>query len=104
LAELKMKKLIEKDKKNRKIIKTFEKKVFILKTIRNNPSLSFIIKLNALHNIHCLTKKASKTLISNRCVVTVNKKKFAKWTHYSRILFLRLAKTKKIYGLIKASW
>jgi len=99
-----MKKLIEKDKRIRKIIRASEKKAFILKTIRNNPSLSFLIKLNASYNLHCLQKKASKTLISNRCILTVNKKKFAKWTHYSRILFLKLAKAKKIYGLTKASW
>ena len=99
-----MKKLIEKDKKTRKIIKTFEKKVFILKTIRNNPSLSYLIKLNASYSLHCLSKNASKTLVSNRCIATVSKKKFAKWTHYSRIFFLKLVKAKKIYGLTKASW
>ena len=99
-----MKKLIEKDKKTRKIIKSSEKKVFILKMMRNNPSFSYLIRLNASRSLKCLEKNSSQTFVSNRCVATVNKKKFSKWTHYSRIFFLKLVKAKKIYGMSKASW
>ena len=99
-----MKKLIEKDKKTRKIIKIFEKKAFVLKMMRNNPNLSYLIRLNASYNLNCLKKSASKALVVNRCVATVNKKTFAKWTHYSRIFFFKLVKAKKIYGFTKASW
>ena len=99
-----MKKLIEKDKKARQIIKNSEKKVLILKMMRNNPSFSYLIRLNASRNLKCLEKSASRTFVSNRCIATVNKKKFSKWTHYSRIFFLKLAKAEKIYGMSKASW
>ena len=99
-----MKKLIEKDKKIRKAIKKSEKKKFILKTILNNVNLPYLLRFNALNNLNSITKKASKTLISNRCVATVNRKKFGKLTHYSRIFFLKLARNKKIHGLTPASW
>lgn len=99
-----MKKLVEKDKKVRKIINQFEKKKFILKIIQNNINLPYLLRFNASNNLNSMTKKASKTLLSNRCIATVNKKKFGKLTNYSRIFFLKLAKNKKIYGLSKASW
>lgn len=99
-----MKKLVEKDKKVRKKIKTLEKKKFILKIIQNNLNLPYLLRFNALNNLNSITKQASKTLISNRCIATINKKKFGKLTNYSRIFFLKLAKNKKIFGLTQASW
>ena len=99
-----MKKLIEKDKKIRKAIKNSEKKKFILKTILNNANLPYLLRFNAFNNLNSITKNASKTLISNRCVATINKKKFGKLTHYSRIFFLKLARSKKIHGITPASW
>ena len=71
-----MKKLVEKDKKVRKKIKKLEKKKFILKIILNNINLPYLLRFNASNNLNSITKKASKTFISNRCITTVNKKKF----------------------------
>ena len=99
-----MKKLIEKDKKVRKKIKTLEKKKFILKIILNNINLPYLLRFNASNNLNSITKKASKSVVSNRCIATVNKKKFGKFTNYSRIFFLKLARNKKIHGMTRASW
>lgn len=99
-----MKKLLEKDKIIRKKIKTFEKKKFILKIISNNSNLSNLIRFNAFYNLNKLPKKASKTYVSNRCVTTVNKKKFNRLTNFSRIVFLNLARNNNIFGLWKSSW
>lgn len=99
-----MKVLIEKDKQVRKKIQKLEKKIFIFKTIANNLNLPYLLRFNAFNNLNKVTKKASKTLVSNRCIVTVNKKKFGKLTHYSRIFFLKLARSRQINGLSKASW
>jgi ribosomal protein S14 len=99
-----MKKLVAKDKKVRKKIKTLEKKKFILKIIQNNLNLPYLLRFNASNNLNSITKQASKTLVSNRCIATINKKKFGKLTNYSRIFFLKLAKNKKIFGLTQASW
>lgn len=99
-----MKKLLEKDKKNRKSIRNFEKKKLLLKVIQANLGLPYLIRLNATKDLNNMPKKLSRTLISNRCIATIHKKKFNKLTRYSRIFFLRLAKSSKICGLNKASW
>jgi ribosomal protein S14 len=99
-----MKKLLEKDKKIRKELKNFEKKKFLLKTISNNLNLPDLISFKAFSNLIKMPKYSSKTIISNRCVNTINKKKFNKFTRYSRIIFLKLARNKQIYGLQKTSW
>lgn len=99
-----MKKLLEKDIKIRKKVKSFEKKRFVLKTIINNFNLANLIRFNALNNINKIQKKTSKTFISNRCINTINKKKFSKISKYSRVVFLKLARNKSISGLSEASW
>lgn len=99
-----MKKLLEKDKKVRKELKKLEKKKFIFKTISNNSNLPDLIRFKALNNLTKIPRYTSKSITSNRCVNTINKKKFNKITHYSRIVFLKLARHKHIYGLNKASW
>lgn len=99
-----MKKLIEKDKKIRKQIKNLEKKKFIFQIISNNTNLSNLIRFNAFYISNNLPIKSSKTFVSNRCVYTFNKKKSNKLTHFSRMIFLKLARDKKIFGLTKSSW
>jgi ribosomal protein S14 len=99
-----MKKLVEKDKKVRKKIKDLEKIKFIFKIISNNSNVSNLIRFNAYYNLNSMPTGASKTFVSNRCVNTLNKKKSNKLTHFSRIIFLRLARNKKIHGLTKSSW
>ena len=99
-----MKKLLIKDKKVRKEIKKLEIFFFVSKIISNNSNLPDLLRFNAFSNLNKISKNASKSFISNRCVTTVNKKKFNKLTHYSRIVFLKLARHKNIYGLTKSSW
>lgn len=99
-----MKKLLEKDKKIRKNIKELEKQKFIFQAISNNSSLSNLVRFNAFYNLNKLPSRTSKTFVSNRCVKTFNKKKSNKLTHFSRILFLRLARNHKIHGITKSSW
>ena len=99
-----MKKLLIKDKKVRKEIKKLENFFFVSKIISNNSNLPDLLRFNAFSNFNKISNKASKSFISNRCVTTVNKKKFNKLTHYSRIVFLKLARHKNIYGLTKSSW
>lgn len=99
-----MKKLLGKDIKIRKKIKNSEKKRFVLKTIINNLNLANLVRFNALSNINKIQKQTSKTFISNRCVNTINKKKFNKSSKFSRIVFFKLARGRRIFGLSEASW
>ena len=99
-----MKKLFTKDEKNRKIVKNLELKHFILKQISTNSNFLKTTRWNAIYKLSSLPKKGSKTVISNRCVKTVNKKTFHKFTNFSRTVFLKLAKSGYISGMRKSSW
>ena len=99
-----MKKLFAKDKKNRKTTKELELKRFILKQISTNSNFLKTLRWNALDKLSNMQRASSKTVISNRCVRTVNKKTFHKFTNFSRTVFLKLAKSGYISGLRKSSW
>jgi len=99
-----MKKLFTKDRENRKLIKETELQRFILKQISTNSNFIKTTQWNALYKIASLPKKSSKTVLSNRCVKTINKKTFHKFTNFSRTVFLKLIKSGHISGMRKASW
>lgn len=99
-----MKKIVEKDIKNRKTIKYFELERFVLKQIYTNSNFIKLLRWNALNKLNRLNNRSSKTILSNRCVKTINRKTFHKFSNFSRIVFLKLAKSGLISGLRKASW
>jgi ribosomal protein S14 len=99
-----MKKLFAKDRKNRKLIKETELQRFILKQISTNSNFLKTTQWNALYKISSLSKKSSKTVLSNRCVKTINKKTFHKFSNFSRTVFLKLIKSGHISGMRKSSW
>jgi ribosomal protein S14 len=99
-----MKKLFAKDRENRKNIKQLELEHFILKQISTNSNLLKPIRWNALYKLSNMPKKSSKTVISNRCVQTINKKTFSKFTNFSRTVYLKLVKSGYISGMRKSSW
>jgi ribosomal protein S14 len=99
-----MKKLFAKDRENRKLIKETELQRFILKQISTNSNFLKTTQWNALYKISSLSKKSSKTVLSNRCVKTINKKTFHKFTNFSRTVFLKLIKSGHISGMRKSSW
>lgn len=99
-----MKKIVAKDIKVRKNIKHLEKKRFILKSIQNNSNFNNLIRLNTFYKLSSLPVSSSKSLTSNRCVETINKKKFTNLANFSRIVFLKLVKKGSIYGMQKYYW
>ena len=99
-----MKKIIEKDKIIRKKIQTFEKTRLILKSINYNIHFSNLTRWKTNKSLLKIPSKSSKTFVSNKCIYTVNKKKFNKLTNFSRIKFLRLVKSKNISNVYKSSW
>ena len=99
-----MKKLFAKDRKNRQSIKQLELKRFILKQISSNSNFLKTIQWNASNKLSNLSKNNSKVVVSNRCVKTINKKTFHKFTNFSRTVFLKLAKLGSISYLRKSSW
>ena len=99
-----MKKLFAKDRRNRKIIKQSELEHFILKQISTNSNFIKTTRWNALYKLSDTSKNSSKTVISNRCVQTINKKTFHKFSNFSRTVYLKLVKSGYISGIRKSSW
>lgn len=99
-----MKKLFAKDKKNRELINKLEIKHFVLKQILTNSNFLKTIRWNALDRQLKSQKKSSKTVISNRCIKTINRKTFHKFTNLSRMVFLKLIQSGYISGIRKSSW
>jgi ribosomal protein S14 len=99
-----MKKLLEKDKKLRIRIKQLEKKQFILKSIFKNFNFFVLVRWNAFLKLKTLVKKTSIISLSNRCLYSINKKRFNKLTFFSRHVFLKLIRSGKISNIQKTSW
>ena len=99
-----MKKLFAKDQRNRQIVKQLELERFILKQISTNSNFLKTIRWNAIFKLANTSKKGSKTVLSNRCVKTINKKTFHNFTNLSRTVFLKLVKSGQISGMRKSSW
>ena len=99
-----MKKLFAKDRKNRKQVKQLELKHYVLKQISENSNFLKTIRWNALNKLSHFSRVSSKTTISNRCIRTINKKSFHKFTNFSRTVFLKFAKLGNISYLRKSSW
>jgi ribosomal protein S14 len=96
-----MKKLLTKDKILRKHFEFVEKQHFILKSISKNFNFFILMRWNALLK---LKKLKSKNKIINRCVISINKKRFNKLTNFSRHIFLKQIRFGQINGLRKTSW
>ena len=99
-----MKKLFSKDIKSRQLVEQTELKNFILKQISNNINFSSVTRWNARHKLTNLPKNSSKTYVSNRCVKTINRKTFHKFSNFSRTVFLKLVRSGSFYGFRKSSW
>lgn len=100
-----MKKLLEKDKNRRINIKKSEKQYFILKSIYKNMNFSVLVRWNAFFKLKSLIGvNNSKVSLSNRCLYTINKKRYHKLTNFSRHIFLKLIRSSQIYGVRKSSW
>jgi len=95
----------QKDKKIRKLFSKKELTDFVLKNLVQNSNLSVIIKWNAILQMSNLTKNQNKTKFVNRCILTARKAKFNKnFKNFSRLSFLKLARSGTINGVKKASW
>lgn len=99
-----MKKLLEKDKKRCFKVDKIDQKHFILKSILKNSNFLFLIRWNAFLKLKLLAKNNSKVSITNRCLLTINKKRFNKYTTFSRHIFLKLIRSGYVSGLQKANW
>ena len=100
-----MKKKSQKDKKIRKLFNQQELSQIILKSVIRNENVSLIVKWNAVSKLSGFSGSQNKTRFVNRCILTNRKAKFNNvFKKFSRLSFLRLARSGKITGLKKSSW
>ena len=100
-----MKKKLQKDKKIRKLFNRREVSQVILKSIIKNENLSLNVKWNAILKLSNFSGNQNKMRLVNRCILTNRKAKFNQvFNKFSRLSFLRLARSCAIPGLKKSSW
>jgi small subunit ribosomal protein S14 len=99
-----MKNLVQKDKQFRSIVKKFERKRLILKSIIKNTYLTDLVKWNAILKLTQLPSNSSKVYITNRCIFTGRRKYINKFYRFSRIEFLKLTRSGNISNLRKSTW
>ena len=100
---LKMKKLLIRDYKIRFFYFNYtEKKHFILKYIFKNFNFFNLIRWNALLKLELLTNNF-KISIVNRCLLTVNKKRYNTLTVFSRHIFIKLIRKGLVLNFQKSS-
>ncbi len=93
-----------KDKKKRRLVEFYEKKRFILSILARNNNYSKFTKWNSFFSINKLPYNSSSIKLSNRCVITWNKKRLNKLSNFSRVVFLKFIREGKISGIKKSSW
>jgi small subunit ribosomal protein S14 len=99
-----MKNLVQKDKRFRSNVKKFERKRLILKSIIKNMYLTDLVKWNAILKLTQLPSNSSKVYVTNRCTLTGRRKYINKFYRFSRIEFLKLARSGNISNLRKSTW
>jgi ribosomal protein S14 len=100
-----MRNQIQKDSNIRNFFSKQELTSNILKNITKNKNFALTLKWNATLKLSKLFVNFNKTRFVNRCVLTGRKAKFNKiFKKFSRLSFLRLARSGRIVGLIKSSW
>lgn len=99
-----MKKILYKDKNNRKFVKNFENIRFIYKSITKNTKLPNFLRWNAILKLTNFNHNNSKTYLVRRCLLTGRKSKYSNLFKVSRLIFLKLAREGKINGIKKSTW
>lgn len=104
LVKINMKKLFGRDKKIRLDVQKNEKSHFVLTSIFKNLNFPPLVRWNSFSQLKKFKTNNSKVSLSNRCSLTVNKKRFNKFTKFSRNVFLKFVRAGKIYGFKKSVW
>jgi len=99
-----MKSLIEKDKQFRENVEKFEKKRLVFKSIIKNSYLADTVRWNAVLKFSELPSNSSKVCLTNRCTLTGRSKSINKFYKFSRIEFLKLARSGNLSNLQKSTW
>ena len=90
------------DKILRKNFKDSNKQYFLLKLLLKNFNIFIFTRINVLIFLRQL--KNHHVFMSDRCVISYNKKKFNKFTSFSRMILLKKIYKGEIIGFKKSIW
>jgi small subunit ribosomal protein S14 len=99
-----MQKLLQKDKKRRRLFSKFEMKRSILKSMSRDSSLPKEIQLKCLEKLAQLPRDCSPVRLRNRCSITARSRGYLRLFRMSRITFREFAAEGLLPGVFKASW
>jgi ribosomal protein S14 len=91
-----------KDKNLRQKFKNINQKHFLLKLILKNFNIFGLSRVKVVLTLAKLN--VYHVMLSDRCVVSFNKKKFNKFVLYSRIILLKKIYEGKVIGFKKSIW
>jgi len=99
-----MKKRCLKEQKYRSIVFRMEDIRIIFKSILFNQYFPYQSRWACGFNLSILQKKSIASKLISRCIFTRHRKKFHFLFKFSRLVFLRLARSGQIFGLKKYVW
>ena len=98
-----MKKMLYKDLSKRKIVASIETKKLLLKSIYKNSGIATFVRWKAFNCLINLPKNGNLSRVKYRCIFTGNSSKNNKHYRFSRLMFLKLARSGNISGLRKST-
>ncbi len=99
-----MKKLFYKNKKLQYFLEKINKQNFILKSIIKNKQFIIFLRYNCYLKLKVLSQNNSIPRLSNHCIESFSKKKFNKFTFFSRFIYFKFIKNGEIGNFRKSVW
>ncbi len=96
--------MLERDKKRRKMVKSYANKRAKLKAIIKDFSIPAEERFQAALTLAELPRNSSKTRIRNRCALTGRPRGYYRKLNLSRIALRDLASRGELPGVTKSSW
>ena len=99
-----MQRLLQKDKKRRRLFSKYEMKRVLLKSMSRDSSLPKEVQLKCLEKLAELPRDCSPVRLRNRCAITARSRGHLRFFRMSRISFREFAGEGLLPGVFKASW
>nr|YP_009688818.1 ribosomal protein S14 [Cafileria marina]QEF30242.1 ribosomal protein S14 [Cafileria marina] len=99
-----MKNIYWKNKNNRYLYKSIEKKRLVLKKVHEELELNKKIRTKSFYYIKNINRRSSISSINNRCLLTNRGRSVYKKFKLSRLMFRDLALKGLLVGVKKSSW
>jgi len=96
--------MVERDKKRRKLVKSYAAKRAALKAIIKDQSVPAEERFQAVLKLAEMPRNSSKTRVRNRCALSGRPRSYYRKFNLSRIALRDLASRGELPGVTKSSW